>query len=252
MVTVKLIGRAGNQMFQLATAYAHAKRVGAEFYRPKYTQAQAIWPMYFPHIPIAPNNYVEKEWLEPSHAYTPIPSELKSVRLEGYFQSEKYFNDIDKEDIRCLFKINPTKKKGCAIHIRLGDYLQMQDKHPVIAHGYIRSAINHIRNTINRDLEFHLFSEDVNVAIRMISEAFGVSNKPMINLHIHNKEYAIRDLELMASFEHQIISNSSYSWWAAWLNPNPEKIVVAPNTWFGPGNSHLDTKDLIPEEWIRF
>lgn len=249
MVTVKLIGRAGNQMFQLATAYAHAKRVGAEFYRPKYTQAQAIWPMYFPHIPIAPNNYVEKEWLEPSHAYTPIPSELKSVRLEGYFQSEKYFKDIDKEDIRSLFKINPIQRKGCAIHIRLGDYLQMQDKHPVIADEYIRKSISYVYYFGIDD--FYLFSEDTKLALEMVNSCVPQLIND-INIHVQQPGRALSDLELMASFEHQIISNSSYSWWAAWLNPNQEKIVVAPNTWFGPGNSHLDTKDLIPEEWIRF
>lgn len=62
---------------------------------------------------------------------------------------------------------------------------------------------------------------------------------------------ALVDLSLMSACEHNIIANSSFSWFGGWLNQNPDKVVIAPRTWFGPGNDHLKTDTLIPESWVQ-
>ena len=66
-----------------------------------------------------------------------------------------------------------------------------------------------------------------------------------------SEQEPIADLALMSCCENNIIANSSFSWWSAWLNRNPDKIVIAPKLWFGPGNDHLKISDLLPDEWIK-
>lgn len=246
MVTCNLIGRLGNQMFQIAACAAHAWRTGQDFRIPYHSLDVSIWPTYFEFEKhtgkyIAPNFYEE-----PSHAYTPIPETLHDVKLHGYFQSEKYFKDY-RQQIIDLFKIPYTEQLACcAVHIRLGDYLQELDKHPVVSIKYIIDAMEYVHEK-TKCLKYVFFSDEVYAAQRM----FPLSLLPSgLDFTFFSSGHPKNDLQIMSECAHQICANSSYSWWAAWLNQNQEKVVVMPKIWYGPGNAHLETKDIYQENAI--
>jgi Glycosyl transferase family 11. len=232
MVAAKLYGGLGNQMFQQAAAIGYAMKYNIPFNNNRLA----------PGLPTM-------ELKETGHNYNNIPNYFgrnRNILLNGYFQSEKYF-DHCKEQIRAYF-YGPTEiEKGtCSIHVRRGDYLLYPDKHPVVTMEYINKAVDIIyKKGISH---FKVFSDGID----WCREEF--DNLP--NGHFEFMERSVnasKDMLLMAECEHNIIANSTFSWWGAWLSPNPDKIVISPSTanWFGPGNSKLCTDDIIPDNWIQ-
>lgn len=246
MITCDLIGRLGNQMFQIATTAATAWRNGTEFSFPTKSMGSYTGEVYFPHLPVAPTRYFPV-YRERGHNYLPIPTELKEAKLHGYWQSEKYFNEY-REQVIQLFNMPPiTQEYDCSIHIRLGDYVQFKDKHPPITLDYLNQAIGAIHKG-NYLTEFLVFSDDINKAQEMIGETDWPHNG--CAFAFCQESDPKRSIQKMAGCTHNIIANSSFSWWGAWLNPYPRKIAIAPKVWFGPGNKHLETKDIYCENWI--
>ena len=169
--------------------------------------------------------------------------------LTGYYQSEKYFKHIQNELYDLLTFKDDIKEKAInifpkvagntvSIHIRRGDYVYLQQFHPLCTNDYYIKAANIFEN-INP--YFIIFSDDITYC----KELFGNSENI---LYIDNVDPYV-DLCLMSMCDHNIIANSSCSWWGAWLNKNKNKKVVAPKQWFGPAYSH-DTKDLYCKNWI--
>jgi hypothetical protein len=198
---------------------------------------------------------------EPSFDYQTAALSIKSpVYLKGYFQSYKYFIGyeefikhkfsfpVDKLDYiskELLFTINSSNT--IAIHIRRGDYVS--DKITAEYHGscsldYYFESIK-LLTSKNEDFTLVFFSDDSN----WVKEQF--ENLPYAKIVVdHNKgEDSWKDMLLMSSCRHNIIANSSFSWWAAWLNVNPDKRVIAPKEWFK--TKDLNTKTLLPEEWMK-
>lgn len=246
MVTCKLIGRLGNQIFQIAATLCYAKKHSMPYWIPKRSMAEHIWPAFFKHFPADPGRAIPYfEYKEPSHSYTEIPK-FHNVRLEGFYQSEKYFYGY-RDEILNAFQIPYKKLDGfVSIHARRGDYVQYADKHPPVTYEYISAAVKHFIEL--GYTSFVVCSDDIKwcrIQFKPL-ELFGAT------FSYSSNHQPIEDLAMMSCCEHNIISNSSFSWWSAWLNQNPDKIVIAPKQWFGPGNSHLDTKDLIPESWLKF
>lgn len=237
MISVRLYGRCGNQLFQVATLLATAMRNKTDYALPRQSVNPRVWKTYINHLPRR-MPMGGRIWREPTHGYTPIPNE-KNIILDGYFQSEKYFMDYRDEVIELLgFKWTPIK--GISVHVRRGDYLTLQDKHPVVTLRYLHSAIQYFMDRGHKTFTF--FSDD----IKWCKEHF-----PNFDFSEGNSE--MKDIELMSCHEGHIIANSSFSWWGAWLNRNPDKIVVSPSesSWFGVNNKHLVTKDLIPDGWVQ-
>jgi hypothetical protein len=236
MVTCDLIGRMGNQMFQIATSAAHAWRVNQPFAFPGKAQGSYTGETYFKHLPKVNPRRLFRNYTEHSHRYSPIPTYLKDVKLHGYWQSEKYFNDY-REKVINLFGIplQDDLKHYVAVHVRRGDYLEMANKHPTVTKEYINNAIEHI----GKHYEPLFFSDDIRWCMDNFQGSFYENTNP------------IESIAAMSSCSHNIIANSSFSWWGAWLNPNPDKIVIAPKVWFGPGNSNLDPTDIYCENWIK-
>jgi len=178
--------------------------------------------------------------------------------LSGYWQSEKYFKQIE-EKIKNAFNfknIDESNKEiltrlvnhiSIAIHIRRGDYLGNSIYSGVCTDGYYSKAIQLMISKIGttENIMFYVFSDDMEFSAKFI-EKFNI---PYRLININSKENSYKDMCLMSMCRHNIIANSSFSWWGAWLNGNPDKIVIAPQNWFnGPQD---DYKDIVPESWIK-
>lgn len=178
--------------------------------------------------------------------------------LDGYWQSEKYFMKY-RDQLRDEFKIKTTpdhvnmsalsaiaNSESVSVHIRHGDYLTNHDAsaiHGVLPLDYYKRAFSLIRTRLH-DPTFFVFSDNIVWAKQ------NLSNIQSIYFMEHNKaEHNYEDLRLMSACKHNIIANSSFSWWAAWLNNNPHKLVIAPQKWFTDRTK--DTKDLLPIDWIK-
>lgn len=182
-----------------------------------------------------------------------VPFEFTEILIKdnscynGFFQSEKYFNDkkfiwnlFEPSDViqKILTKYdNFSNKTTCSIHVRRGDYLHFPNVHPTQTMQYYVNAISKIGKVDT----YLIFSDDIEWCknnFRFLKNIFYVTNE---------KDYV--ELFLQSRCTHNIISNSSFSWWGAWLNKNSNKKVIAPLKWFGQ-NCYND-KDIIPESWIK-
>jgi len=198
--------------------------------------------------------YHEKEW-----GFDPKVLELDDgVYLDGYFQSEKYFKDIAptiRKDLRLkqpsfnqatlIYKEKITNSNSVGIHIRRGDYLS-SPLHHVCDLNYYLKAITYMRERLTSP-QFFVFSDDIEWCLRNIK----LDNGDFVNLK-DSKINFINDFWLLSLCKHTIMPNSTFSWWAAWLNENPDKIVVVPHRWFT--KEVLNAKalqDTIPENWVQ-
>jgi len=260
MVTVDLMGYVGNQMFQIAACIGYAKKHGLDYHIDGVPPRSDIWPTYFTHLRNEKYNpnIEEVKIIEPHFHYAKLPFEEswrnKNIRLTGsgydtgYYQTEKYFAHMY-SDLSEIFGFN-YDMAHCnfgytSLHFRTGDYLRMQNYFPVVTEKYVRSAVSEIIKTTNNS-KFIVFGNSVDWNKEFIEklkiDAEFIFSEDTIN------NTPLQDMRLMSRCENQIIGNSSFSWWAAYLNPNPNKTVICPdeNSWFGKDNKHNDTKDLIP------
>lgn len=239
-VYARQYGRLGNNMFQQAAAIGYAQKHGLQYCLE------------------APPNKNKMVIHEAGHQYQELPYSNewrhKSIVLDGYWQSEKYFSHCRREVLKELsdeFSWNwKSLSAWCAIHVRRGDYLKYIDKHPVISDVYLCKAIQYMLQ-LNETMHFTFFSDDIPWCRLFVNEwrdAF-----PGVQFEFSEGEKEESDLFLMSCHQHQIISNSTFSWWGAWLNQNLEKVVISPSkhNWFGPSNAHLCTDDIIPDSWIQ-
>jgi hypothetical protein len=183
--------------------------------------------------------------------YVQSPPFNTDVIIDGFFQSEKYFIH-NRQSI--LEFIKPTREilniindkysniingKSTSIHIRRGDYVNHPTHHPVQSLEYYNKGMELLKDKTET---FVVFSDDI--------EWCKSNLKGNDIIYIDNEKDYI-EIYLMSICDNNIISNSSFSWWGAWLNENKNKIVVGPNKWFGSAINH-DTSDVLPETWIKF
>jgi len=232
-VYAKQYGRLGNNLFQKAAAIGYAMKHGLEYnLSPKIPKSDSIFPIS-----------------ELAHNYQELPYHFTlrwdDIVLDGYWQSEKYFSRCREEVLKAFGFPWELKKGWCSIHVRRGDYLKYPDKHPVVTMDYITKAIETIVDQAGVG-KFLVFSDDL---------PWCVANFSHLGYYFYYSESRTpeQDMAYGSCCEHNIISNSTFSWWQAYLNQNPGKVVISPSkdNWFGPGNKHLDTSDLVPDSWIQ-
>ncbi|MGH0033105.1 MAG: alpha-1,2-fucosyltransferase [Myxococcota bacterium] len=180
------------------------------------------------------------------------------VCLHGYWQSPRYFADVeDRVRREFAFEKEPTGRNAelaaeidactaTSLHVRRGDYVSdpaVQAMHGVCSLDYYRRAIRFVAERVT-DPVFVVFSDDPEwTRANLDLGSAGI-------LVDHNGPgRGFEDLRLMSRCRHHIMANSTFSWWGAWLNPSPDKLVVAPDPWFQ--DEARDTSDLLPEGWVK-
>lgn len=184
------------------------------------------------------------------HTYNEDVYKLKSCYMMGWFQNEKYFKDIRDElldDFRLKKKIKLTSelkevlegKNTVSLHVRRGDYRKINS---CLDKTYYERAIQYMNNRISNPV-YVVFSDEVDWVREHID-----CHAETVYIQDFDKYKDYEELVLMSKCRNNIIANSSFSWWGAWLNENPEKVVIAPKTWFRSGK---DSNHTVPDEWIK-
>ena len=248
------IGRLGNQILQIAASIGYADKYGIDWAVTPHSVSPKHFPNYvFPkELPVLKGTgEVSAQVIrENGHEFNLLPPpERDLIILNGYWQSPRYFSHC-REKVLDAFGF-PYKKieNTVSVHVRVGDYVLYPDKHPVITNEYIYQSLFYLKN-LNKFDKVVVFSDDIPYC-KKIFEPFRQENW---NIEYSEGRTEIEDLIYMSNCTHNIIANSTFSWWGAYLNQNPDKIVISPTAeeWFGPGNKHLNTKDLLPDGWLTF
>lgn len=259
MINVKIMGGLGNQLFQWACArnlqekYGHSIEYNLSFYngqnkrRPQLNEFK-----YLIFNNIEANYTLGQATIGDSFKYSDfirydLSQTQKRYDLQGYWQSEKYFKE-NEDVIRKNLEIDPRidyhindnypfigKEKTASIHIRRTDYVTSNGYHPVQPISYYQEALSHIEYD-----KLVVFSDDAQ---------WCRDNLVFDDMVFVEGNTDIEDLYLMSACDNNIIANSSFSWWAAWLNKNPNKKIIAPEKWLGPQGPSYD--DIVPEDWIK-
>lgn len=185
-------------------------------------------------------------------------SDNSMLYLEGYWQNQKDYPINEKlRDNSFIFinKLNNVRIKisneiiltnSCSIHIRRGDYVE-NSLYVQYDELYYINSVKLINNSYS-DVVFFIFSDD----IKWVKDNFFINSKLAQNIHyIDDDSNPSDDMRLMSLCKHNIIANSSFSWWGAWLNKNKDKTVISPKNWYSDSTLNSKTDQLIPSSWIR-
>jgi len=278
MITCVLQGGLGNQLFQIFTTISYALKCGIPFFfmdkkqlgngengsTIRYTYFDSFLSnlkIFIKDIPNMSNPiYVKEKGF--NYDINLLGNFLETdVILYGYFQSPKYF-DKYKESIFKLIKLDSNKiivKAKCktdienvvSMHFRMGDYKNYPDVHPILPASYYRNALKSLLDEnigLKKVLYFceDIDLEDVMKIINDLQQEFKYISFERADSNLSDWEQML----LMSLCTHNIIANSTFSWWSAYLNKNVSKIVYYPELWFGSNMKH-DTSDLFPEEWVK-
>ncbi len=297
MIIVRLRGGLGNQLFQYAAGKALAELHKTDFKLDLYTYTKHPYRKFeLNKFSIDASEASRKE----VHAFTGSNSVIRylnkrenyfrcpevfaqphyhfyedffllpgNLYLSGYWQSEKYFSSIiptikshfeprvalDERNV--LLQKMMQSQNSVAVHVRRGDYsaaAHYKSFFGVLEESYYEQALARVAQQI-KDPVFYFFSDDPS----WCRKTFASVKAEFVD---HNQgDDGFKDLVLISSCRHAIIANSTFSWWGAWLNNNPDKLVIAPKLWFR--SNYLakkepvypcrlyNTRDLIPNSWIR-
>ena len=280
MITCNLMGGLGNQIFQIFATIAFAIKSNNNFRfllvdklggGSGTTLRYTYWNNFFSSLkPVLTNIFPQMETIrENGFKYNDIPTINlfnKNIMLYGYFQSYKYFQNYY-ETICRMIKLNEMKEgiikkyninpyyldNSTSMHFRLGDYKKVSEFHPIMPYEYYKKSLSHIKNITdsNHDLNILFFCEDED--IDMVTDNINRLQNDFPNFTFERKYSHLEDWEqmlLMSLCAHNIIANSSFSWWAAYFNSNVDKIVCYPSVWFGE-KANIDTSDLCPKKWKK-
>ncbi|MFZ4100197.1 MAG: alpha-1,2-fucosyltransferase [Chlamydiia bacterium] len=255
-VSLHLKGQLGNQMFQIATAYAHAKRVGYEFTAPdltrqKHNNIPENRRRIFAHVPCWPcaENGICCE--QQDFRYNPLPAWPDMV-LDGYFQSERYFSDYREEILELfafkaghwesLLKQYPELSHPCTVGVQVRiPYHPTLDNpgfHQLFGRDYFEQAFR----TLPQDALYVVVSNHVGAAKNLLR---GLD----LNFLFLSRTDRFDDLLILSKCDHIVSSNSSFGWWGAWLGDRPGRRCIFPMPWLVHLPHREDVPDLLPDRW---
>ncbi|WP_150465918.1 alpha-1,2-fucosyltransferase [Francisella sp. SYW-2] len=283
MIIVKLTGGLGNQMFQYAFYKALQTQIKSDVYIDitgfkgyklhngyELSDVFELFDGNFSNTKIMKKlfgiayylgkfnkrflTFSKKYITQKDFGYSESYFSVRSCYLNGYWQSEKYFVSIGK-DIRKLFEFKKLDSNNqniiaglqqsyslVSIHIRRGDYVNHPLHGNVCDLNYYNEAIKYISNKIS-NVQFLVFSDD----IQWCKQNLKLTNAVYVTGNKGKNSY--KDMQIMSLCNHNIIANSSFSWWGAWLNQNSNKIVIAPKKWFS--DDRINQRDICPISWVR-
>lgn len=277
MIFVRLFGGLGNQMFQFAAGHALSQRLGVELamddrlavHRGNGTLTRVFDLDIAKDADFPPAQHQRKfayhlwrflgsnpkHYREPSLGFDPIVPKLPdNTYLHGYWQSEKYFFDFQ-ETLRANFTFpqasgrnleianHIAETNSISLHLRRGDYVS-NNAYTVCAQPYYDAALAALLPQIKKDPQIFVFSDDPDWA----RENLKLPGTPVIVDH-NGAEHDYEDMRLMSLCKHNIIANSSFSWWGAWLNQNVDRQVIAPKVWFG--KETMSNPDIWAQGWTK-
>jgi hypothetical protein len=269
ITSVSLMGGLGNQMFQIATAYAHAKRSGTRLQllrEKKEPDGRAMYwnstlSRFSPYLVDSLPHLATAHERAPT-VYSALPAETPNgLYLQGFWQSPKYFSEV-REELRILYggsqkvlatirskynELLANRENVVVVHARRTDYLKNdwnKQFHGPLSVAYYTRAIAKMTETV-RNPVFLLCSDDPLFWLEVIVHVDALQTSPF---HILAGEDDVHTLALLSLFENFIIANSTFSWWAAWLAF--AKHVYAPANWFGPAGPQ-QYEDIYDPSWIR-
>jgi len=250
-------GRFGNQMFQYATLRSVAHKTGHRAVLPippkttnsyqRFVLDEAFCGLSieYKNISPPPKTYQEKSMRFDGSIF----SIEDGTDIIGYFQSEKYFAEISElirkefcfkkeiqQSVDDRYKTVLNDHYAVSLHVRRGDYVNLQDTHPLCTEEYYRKALD----LMPKDAKIVVISDDINWCKNNLSHLHG-------DMVFSDNKNSYEDMYLMSKCRANIIANSSFSWWGAWLADGDR--VVAPKKWFGKND--IDSSDIIPERWIK-
>jgi hypothetical protein len=267
-ISINIMGGLGNQLFQIFATLTHALNNSLKPIFPyaeilhAETPRKTYWNTFLKTLkPYTTTNRQIKnypQYKEPHFHFAPIPAFSKNIKLYGYFQSPKYFesqyhtitelinlteqrNEI-KNEFQYLFNNHTT-----SIHFRRDDYKLYPDCHPLLTCQYYENALKHtLKDTNNNTILWFCQKEDTEEVQEIINELTKKFTYEFV--HVDGEIDDWKRMLLMSCCKDNIIANSTFSWWGAYFNTNPDKTVCYPQTWFGPRLNH-NTKDLCPNNW---
>ena len=283
MLTVELMGGLGNQLFQIFALLNCAFDSKKEFifekgFKMPGSRQVTYWDNLFKNIS---KHTIAKKinfqiYREKAHSYNPlslIPAQY-NVKLYGYFQSYKYFTKYEKQILEMLrfndfqdalkMKRKDNYENCISLHFRLGDYLHLQEYHAVLNISYYEKALKYLlarfeeKKLLKGEDGVYLpewkvlyccEEEDIEHVKKNIALLRKSLPKEIVFERIENKYADWEQMLIMSLCAHNIIANSTFSWWSAYLNRNKDKMVCYPNIYFGPKLAHEDISDLYPEGW---
>lgn len=263
-------GGLGNQLFQIFALMNYCIENKCDYIFPENMQQwdknrHPYWDsiLYGLKQYIQPNNFIASfnEYNEPHFHYSNIPLFTISTTMNGYFQSELYFK-THFEKICDILSIREKQsnikdkyihsENSVSLHFRMGDY-GSPEHHPIMPDSYYVNSLHYLIKKTNRE-EWNVYyaceTEDDTVILTRINN-IKQHFKHITFIKIPNELEDWEQMLLMSCCHHNIIANSSFSWWSAYLNENSNKIICYPSIWFGPAKNNHDLKDLHPYEWIK-
>jgi hypothetical protein len=254
MISSYFQGGLGNQMFQIAAAVSlAADNADTTIFNMAYhdlpkqgRKCHNYLSSILRNVNFSYDYKPSNIYNEPHYHYHKIPYS-PNLCLVGYFQSERYFShnkqlirelfsiDIDSEELIRMKYDNILSEEIVSVHIRRGDYLTSSGAHPTCTREYYDAAIG----SFPEGTRYLFFSDDI---------SWCKDNFIGGNYYFSENNQDFIDMFLMSKCSHNIIANSSFSWWGAWLNDNAGRRVISPKNWFG-GNMNHNTKDVRPSNW---